>query len=151
MNENDLSDLVFKNKKEWGFQNKAHTCKKCTKATASKKILVIIFLKKILREENTHIEWFCTAVKCTAACVCMRVFAKAARVRRRSTYFTFLSFLSALVQGFVFLNQKRSRRFANLNVKPIRQHKRQQRERKDERRTTTYIGYGRISRKDVDR
>ena len=40
MNENDLSDLVFKNKKEWGFQNKAHTCKKCTKATASKKILV---------------------------------------------------------------------------------------------------------------
>ena len=30
----------FKNKKEWGFQNKAHTCKKCTKATASKKILV---------------------------------------------------------------------------------------------------------------
>jgi hypothetical protein len=42
MNENDLSDLVFKNKKEWGFQNKAHTCKKCTKATpASKKILVI--------------------------------------------------------------------------------------------------------------
>ena len=46
MNENDLSDLVFKNKKEWGFQNKAHTCKKCTKATpASKKILV--FTKKI--------------------------------------------------------------------------------------------------------
>ena len=41
MNENDLSDLVFKNKKEWGFQNKAHTCKKCTKATASKKILVL--------------------------------------------------------------------------------------------------------------
>ena len=23
MNENDLSDLVFKNKKEWGFQNEA--------------------------------------------------------------------------------------------------------------------------------
>ena len=44
MNENDLSDLVFKNKKEWGFQNKAHTCKKCTKATASKKI--IVFIKK---------------------------------------------------------------------------------------------------------
>jgi len=34
--------LVFKNKKEWGFQNKAHMCKKCTKATpASKKILVL--------------------------------------------------------------------------------------------------------------
>jgi len=34
--------------------------------------------------------------------VCMRVFAKAARVRRRSLIS--LSFLSALVYGFVFLN-----------------------------------------------
>ena len=51
MNENDLSDLVFKNKKEWGFQNKAHTCKKCTKATpASKKILV--FLKKKVQKHS---------------------------------------------------------------------------------------------------
>ena len=38
MNENDLSDLVFKNKKEWGFQNvqKGHKSN-----PRSKKILVI--------------------------------------------------------------------------------------------------------------
>ena len=54
MNENDLSDLVFKNKKEWGFQNKAHTCKKCTKATpASKKILVKVKVLEAEKVENS--------------------------------------------------------------------------------------------------
>ena len=60
MNENDLSDLVFKNKKEWGFQNKAHTCKKCTKATpASKKILVYKkdLIRKTLDERFTREDW----------------------------------------------------------------------------------------------
>ena len=48
MNENDLSDLVFKNKKEWGFQNKAHTCKKCTKATPASKKILVLFKKRSL-------------------------------------------------------------------------------------------------------
>ena len=38
MNENDLSDLVFKNKKEWGFQNVQKVHKSNPR---SKKILVI--------------------------------------------------------------------------------------------------------------
>jgi hypothetical protein len=37
MNENDLSDLVFKNKKEWGFQNVQKVHKSNPR---SKKILV---------------------------------------------------------------------------------------------------------------
>ena len=37
MNENDLSDLVFKNKKEWGFQNVQNVHKSNPR---SKKILV---------------------------------------------------------------------------------------------------------------
>ena len=65
MNENDLSDLVFKNKKEWGFQNKAHTCKKCTKATpASKKILVFLSL--------SGNKWFVVCVKFVSS-PCVRV------------------------------------------------------------------------------